>query len=331
MWLNDMQKHNLTQNQSGIIRCQFSGLTHSKTYWSRKGLPRFGQIGVIGLLSAFVLLTGCATKPTVNPTQSRLVVIPQYYTVKSGDTLSKIAARYNIDYQEVARLNNINSDYTIYVNQSLRLHNGGKDAPRILVKATPTAVPIQTQALQTQPLPQAKQPVAVQSNTVTQTRPIPATSRPVTSAVKPPVSTTNTATRAPVILPNTPTTLPGGVTWQWPADGAVLEQFDLAKEVKGVRIGGTTGTPIRAAADGEVVYASDRLVEYGNLVLVRHSNGYVTAYAHNSKILVKEGDRVGAGQKIAEMGASGTTKTMLEFQIRLNGKPVNPVVLLPSR
>jgi lipoprotein NlpD len=79
------------------------------------------------------------------------------------------------------------------------------------------------------------------------------------------------------------------------------------------------------------VYASDRLTEYGNLVLIRHTNGYVTAYAHNNKIIVKETDRVKAGQKIAEMGSSGTTQTMLEFQVRLNGKPINPASLLPAR
>lgn len=257
-----------------------------------------------------IVLTGCASKPVVNPVQSRLVVIPQYYTVQAGDTLSKIAARYNLDYREIARLNNIDSSYIIYRNQSIRLHSGGKDAPRIQVRTAAVATPIQSQSLPSQPI--RTQPVV--KNT-------PPVSRPNVTTTNPPVTSN---------LGNLPT-VASGLNWQWPASGAVIQQFDVTKDVKGVRIGGATGDPIRAAADGEVVYASDRLTEYGNLVLIRHINGYVSAYAHNSKILVKETDRVKAGQKIAEMGSSGTTQTMLEFQVRLNGKPINPVSLLPAR
>lgn len=265
--------------------------------------------------SAVVLLmAGCASKPVVNPGQSRLIVIPQYYTVKAGDTLSQIAARYNLDYREIARINNIDSSYIIYTNQSLRLHHGGKDAPRIQVKTSATPAPVSIQA----------KTLPVQQTTVQQ--PVRARPQPATSPVRQ-IPATNT----PPILPNTPTILPAGLSWQWPANGPVLQQFDLAGDIKGIRIGGNTGDTIKAAADGEVVYASDRLTEYGNLVLIRHTNGYVTAYAHNSKMIIKEGDRVKAGQKIAEMGSSGTTQTMLEFQVRLNGKPINPASLLPAR
>ena len=102
-----------------------------------------------------------------------------------------------------------------------------------------------------------------------------------------------------------------------------------AKNVKGIRFGGNVGDPIVAAANGQVVYAADGLKEYGNLVLIKHIDGYITAYAHNSKMLVKSGDNVVAGQKIAEMGSSGTTQTMLEFQVRLDGKPINPANILP--
>ncbi|XID75945.1 peptidoglycan DD-metalloendopeptidase family protein [Alkanindiges sp. WGS2144] len=260
-----------------------------------------------------IVMAGCASKPVVNPTQSRLIVVPQYYTVKQGDTLSQIAARYRLDYREIARLNNIDSSYTIYTNQSLRLHHGGKDAPRIQVRTAAVPGPV---TIQTQRLP-AQQPTA--------------SIRPATQASNVKAAPVNTPVSPPPILPNTPTTLPSGLNWKWPAEGAVIQQFNLAQDVKGVRIDGRVGDPVRAAADGEVVYASDRLTEYGNLVLIRHVNGYVSAYAHNSRILVSENDRVKTGQKIAEMGSSGTTQTMLEFQIRLNGKPVNPVNLLPAR
>jgi len=117
--------------------------------------------------------------------------------------------------------------------------------------------------------------------------------------------------------------------WVKPSSGPVIGAFNLASNVKGTRYGGNTGDPVLAAADGQVVYAADGLKEYGNLILLKHINGYITAYAHNSKMNVKSGENVRAGQKIAEMGSSGTTRTMLEFQVRLDGKPVNPSTVLP--
>ena len=121
----------------------------------------------------------------------------------------------------------------------------------------------------------------------------------------------------------------GSLRWVKPSNGAVIENFNLASNVKGIRYGGNVGDPVFAAADGQVVYAADGLKEYGNLVLIKHINGYITAYAHNSKLNVNSGQNVAAGQKIAEMGSSGTTRTMLEFQVRLDGKPINPTNVLP--
>ncbi len=281
-------------------------LSHNKLAHQHSELTGLAKLVIGSTLVA--LMAGCASKPVVNPTQSRLIVVPQYYTVKKGDTLSQIASRYKLDYREIARLNNIDSSYTIFTNQSLRLHSGGKDAPRIQVRTAPAPVTIQTQRLPSQTYTTAR----AQTNTSIKSAP-------------------TTQTTPPPILPNTPTTLPSGLNWRWPAQGSIISQFNLAQDIKGLRIGGRQGDPIYAAADGEVVYASDRLTEYGNLVLIRHISGYVTAYAHNSTIVVKENDRVKAGQKIAEMGSTGTNQTMLEFQIRLNGKPINPSNLLPAR
>ncbi len=117
--------------------------------------------------------------------------------------------------------------------------------------------------------------------------------------------------------------------WVKPSQGAVIAQFNLASNIKGIRYGGNVGDPIYAAADGQVVYAADGLKEYGNLILIKHIDGYITAYAHNSKMNVSSGQNVTAGQKIAEMGSSGATRTMLEFQVRLDGKPINPTNVLP--
>ena len=264
------------------------------------------------ITTAFMAFLGaCASKPVVESASSRLIVVPQFYTVKQGDTLSQIASRYRLDYREIAQLNNIDSSYTIYTNQSLRLHSGGKDVARMQVRTSAAPAPT---SIQTQRLP-------AQAVITTRTQP----TKAVTSA------SSSNRTTPPPILPNTPSTLPSGLDWKWPAQGSIISQFNPAQDIKGIRIGGRQGDPVRASADGEVVYASDRLTEYGNLVLIRHINGYVTAYAHNNSIVVKENDRVKAGQKIAEMGSSGTNQTMVEFQIRLNGKPINPATLLPTR
>lgn len=268
---------------------------------------------------AVLTLTACASKPTVNSANLRAPA-PQYYTVKAGDTLSKIASRYGLDYREIARLNNIDNNYIIYTNQSLRLRKANANEPKMQVKtiAAPAWENIRTQSLPISEPIQSK-PVT----TAPSSYPNPVTSAPNIVNKAPPITNT---------VPNTPTPIQYSVAWRWPADGQVIQQFDPAKDIKGVRISGKQGDPVRAAADGEVVYASDRLTEYGNLVLIRHfSNGYVTAYAHNSRMLVTENQRVKAGQQIAEMGSTGTTQVMLEFQIRLNGKPINPLSLLPQR
>ncbi|RFS31285.1 LysM peptidoglycan-binding domain-containing protein [Acinetobacter cumulans] len=244
-----------------------------------------------------LVLSGCASKPQVN-NSARYVAAPDFYTVRSGDTLSGIAARYGLSYISVAEMNDIAAPYRIYVGQSLRLKNSS--SRRVA----------STQAV-TQAAPIQRQSIALPQNTPTTP----------SQTVRTPV--------APVTAPSTPVTS-SSLRWVRPATGPVLESFNLANNVKGTRYSGNVGDPIVAAADGQVVYAADGLKEYGNLVLIKHVSGYITAYAHNSKILVKSGQNVTAGQKIAEMGSSGTSRTMLEFQVRLDGKPINPISILPN-
>ena len=244
------------------------------------------------------VMAGCASKPQIN-NSSRYAMAPNYYTVRSGDTLSGIAMRYGLDYISIAEMNDIAPPYRIYVNQSLRLKKGS--SPRTVstqVMAQPEQIKRQTIALPT--------------------------TQPVTPVTQPTTTAPSTNTTVTSVAPNS------SLRWIKPNNGPVIQGFNLANNVKGIRYGGNQGDPIYAAADGQVVYAADGLKEYGNLVLIKHIDGYISAYAHNSKMMVKSGDNVTAGQKIAEMGSSGASRVMLEFQIRLDGKPINPANLLPN-
>lgn len=250
-----------------------------------------------------VAMAGCASKPQIN-NSSRYSMAPNYYTVRSGDTLSGIAMRYGLDYLSVAEMNDIAPPYRIYVNQSLRLKKS----------SSPKTVSTQVMAQQE---PIKRQTIALPTTTTTP---------PKTTVTTPPPRTVapTTNTTVGVSVPSS------SLRWVKPNSGPVIQGFNLANNVKGIRYGGNQGDPIYAAADGQVVYAADGLKEYGNLVLIKHIDGYISAYAHNSKMMVKSGDNVTAGQKIAEMGSSGASRVMLEFQIRLDGKPINPANLLPN-
>ena len=141
-----------------------------------------------------------------------------------------------------------------------------------------------------------------------------------------PVKPVQSQTVVPTVV--TPVTA-GQLKWVLPSKGPVIARFSPDQDRKGLFFGGKAGDAVFAATSGEVVYADDGLKEYGQLILLRHGNGYVTAYAHNQKLLVKVGDKVNSGQKIAEMGSTGTSTTMLQFQIRLDGKPIDPSTVLP--
>lgn len=251
-------------------------------------------------VTSTLLVTGCASKPQIN-NPTRYAVAPDYYTVRSGDTLSGISMRYGLSYISVAEMNDIAAPYRIYVGQSIRLKKSANNVSRPATQALTTAPQIQRQTINL-PTPQPVTP----SVTPTPTAPV------VTTAQTPVIPAKSTSLR-----------------WVKPSNGPVIANFNVTNNIKGLRFGGNQGDPVFAAADGQVVYAADGLKEYGNLVLIKHIDGYITAYAHNSKMLVKSGQNVNAGQKIAEMGSSGANSVMLEFQVRLDGKPINPANILP--
>jgi lipoprotein NlpD len=256
---------------------------------------------------------------------------PGYYQVRPGDTLIRIGLETGQSWRDIARWNNLDNPNILEVGQVIRII-----APSATtVATTPTTTPVTTPA----PTPVASAPAPAASGVVTS----PVTASPgVQGASLPPAGTTASGTRTATATAATPAPAPatsappvatGGdedVGWIWPSAGTVIDRFDEAKN-KGIDIGGKLGDPVIAAADGRVVYAGSGLRGYGNLVILKHNNTYLTAYAHNQTLLVKEDQTVRKGQKIAEMGSSDSDKVKLHFEIRRQGKPVDPLRFLPAR
>ena len=156
-----------------------------------------------------------------------------------------------------------------------------------------------------------------------------ATVVPVAGVKTPPPATLPPPVPAQAVAAG-PSRAVSGVTWRWPAQGTLIKRFQAGDAIPGIEIGGNAGDAVHAAADGVVVYSGNGLVGYGELVIIKHSDSFLSAYGHNSKRLVKEGQRVTAGQQIAEMGSTGATRNELQFQIRKDGNPVDPLGYLPA-
>lgn len=257
---------------------------------------------------------------------------PKTYTVKKGDTLFGIAFEYGFGYREVAGWNGIDDPNRIYTGQVLRLTppNG---AVAVAVETPIKAVPaIEEAPAATQPPPIKSEPKALKIAYSPQAL--------AASAAKPPQppppvklapADTKPAPAEKSAAGETPDAADSdeAVAWIWPTSGKTLAGFSEGGN-KGLDIGGKAGQAILASADGKVVYSGSGLRGYGNLIIIKHNNTFLTAYAHNSKLLVKEGQAVKQGQKIAEMGSSDSSQVMLHFEIRRLGKPADPLKYLPA-
>lgn len=257
---------------------------------------------IAGALS-LAILAGCASKGTRAPVvdmtggQPASPVAPGgTYVVKPGDTLYKIARANNVDIENVKRWNNLSDPNQISVGQVLKMSGSAGGA-------------------QTAPVGGAKP----------QPRPL---DQPETTT--PPPETTATPAPAPVeTKPATRAADAGVINWAWPANGQIVQGFNSSS--KGIDISGALGDPITAAADGLVKYSGNGVRGLGNLIIVEHQNGFITAYAHNRALLVKTGQTVKRGAKIAELGQSDTTSPRLHFEIRRQGTPVDPMQYLPAK
>ena len=288
------------------------------------------------MLSGLALLAGCASAPNQAPIEDRKpprvavkpaadaaggVVAPVvasepvkqlpgaenagksgYYTVKPGDTLIRIGLDNGQNWRDLVRWNGIENPNLIEVGQVLRVVPPGVDPAAATARGV-AAARVEARPLEAKPAAVPAPPAA------------PAASAPLA-----------------VAMPAAPPVREGDddLGWAWPAAGAVLAPFEEGKQ-KGLAIAGKAGDPVLAAADGRVVYAGSGLRGYGNLVIVKHNSTYLTAYAHNQTLLVKEDQAVRRGQKIAEMGSSDAERVQLHFEIRRQGKPIDPARLLPAR
>jgi lipoprotein NlpD len=228
---------------------------------------------------------------------------PGYYTVRPGDTLIRIALDSGQNWRDIARWNNIDNPNVIEVGQVLRVIPPAGSSTEVAV-ARPVAPSVIV------PSPGASAPPA---------------SAPRAAPAAPTAS-------APVVTPPPPTAGEDDVAWTWPTAGPaiVLAGFDEQRN-KGLDIAGKPGDPVLATADGRVVYAGAGLRGYGNLIILKHNNTFLSAYAHNQTLLVKEDQTVRKGQKIAEMGSSDADRVKLHFEIRRQGKPVDPARYLPPK
>tara|TARA_R110001592_G_scaffold363371_1_gene685561 strand:- start:180071 stop:181057 length:987 start_codon:yes stop_codon:yes gene_type:complete len=321
-------------------------------------------IGILLVLS----LAGCGSNgraPVEDRRGSNSAV--KLYQVQRGDTLYSIAFRYGLDYRKVAQVNSIPAPYIIYPGQHLYLWqvassplivsppprtpapvvSGSPGLPEsytpspVIVTAVPgiAGPPVSQVAMPPSPVYQGGRPgVVSDAPSASAAQP----SSAVAGESTPPVATAEVKTAsapAPATAPRpTAEPRPGRVptpgarvtSWRWPSNGSVTRRYSPSVH-KGIDIGGERGDPVYAVADGTVVYAGTGIVGFGELIILKHNDVYISAYGHNSQLLVREGDVVGVGQIIAEKGNSGTDTVKLHFEIRKEGKPIDPLNLLPGR
>ncbi|HBP47833.1 peptidoglycan DD-metalloendopeptidase family protein [Pseudomonas sp. FSL R10-0056] len=267
----------------------------------RKSSKSFQRL-VVGLFlsTTLALLAACSSTPKNgvnvvdrNGVAQRPAVTTGQYAVRRGDTLFSIAFRYGWDWKALAARNNIAAPFTIVPGQVIRFDGRS-----------------------------GTQPAGGSTTTV-----VSSSSGSKTTVIK----RSATAASAPAAVAPMPAG-PAPKGWGWPSNGILIGKFSSNGSLnKGIDIAGDLGQPVLAASDGSVVYAGSGLRGYGELIIIKHSDTYVSAYGHNRRLLVREGQQVKVGQTIAEMGSTGTDRVKLHFEIRRQGKPVDPLQFLPRR
>jgi len=259
---------------------------------------------------------------SVKPEYGPKLSVGEPYTVKRGDTLYAIAFRLGIDFRQLAARNGIKSPYTISVGQVLATSKPvfvASDQSRARESASAQA----SSGAQSSKL-KSNSPSSKGTASKAVSKPASAAT-PKTKSVARTASKPKTKSTSKSVEPNRPVS-----RWRWPSRGKVIRTF-AANIHKGIDIAGKRGDPVTSAAAGKVVYAGAGVTGYGSLIIVKHNDTYLSAYGHNERLLVSEGSVVNAGQQIATMGSSGTNSVKLHFELRRQGKPMDPLTLLPKR
>lgn len=297
------------------------------------------RIAAAVVIVAALVVAGCASTGTPSPVDrggqagvrgdgAAQMAIKDGYTVKKGDTLYSIALDNGLDYKELAAWNNIENPNLILVGQVLRVKAPGAAASDgVVVRPVSVGSAIEQRTLagndKLKREPKAgKEPYSEQALARAQQK----TVEPVAAAV--PKNKPKSETPADEKVSDSASG--DDIAWLWPANGKLVGTFSESGS-KGIDIGGRSGDAVLAAAAGKVVYSGSGLRGYGKLVIVKHNNNYLTAYAHNQNVLVKEDQMVAKGQKIAEMGNTDADQVKLHFEVRRQGKPVDPLKHLPQR
>ncbi|HEY7744162.1 MAG TPA: peptidoglycan DD-metalloendopeptidase family protein [Burkholderiales bacterium] len=252
-------------------------------------------------------------KPAPRPGDAR----PEFHTVRKGDTLYSIALDYGLEYRELARWNGVTEASVISIGQQLRL--SPPSAPASAAVPASAAAPLMSApVVQARPLDGAPA-ASVDGSAKSEPRGVRAPYSDQTYA--------QMASLKPVAPPD-----PGGeerVSWSWPTSGKVIRSFSDSPNQRGISIAGKLGQPVHASAAGRVIFSGTGIRGFGKLIVIKHNNTFLSVYAHNNELLVKEGQNVAKGQRIAEMGSTDTDQVRLHFEIRRLGKPVDPMKLLP--
>ena len=262
-----------------------------------------------------LFLVGCSSRQAPAPVVDVKAQLPLYkrvknsinateYIVKKGETLYSIAWRADLDVRELAQLNNIRSPYRIFPKQKLFLVQNSRNTSKNNTSAQTTKSG-REKVVKKPVAPSKKQEYGKNTRRKKTSTNLPSSQGAFSQKIK---------------------------QWKWPNKGKVISKFSSKKQGnKGIDIAGKKGDLVKAAADGKVVYAGDVLRGYGRLIIIKHNDDYLSAYAHNNTILVKEQQTVKAGQLIAKMGDTEAKRVMLHFEVRFRGKSVNPLKYLPRR